>query len=175
LTAWRPCASTSAPPALYGTPRRRLPKHGPHPERLLAGYRERYPAATPGELAARIIGDQLFGISAAKLCGAHAASGGRTRRYESSWRTPVLDASHAADIPFTFDTLGVGRRAWLIGEQPPQTLADRLHGAVVSSAKTGDPGWEPYEVPDRLTMIFREKCEVAAGPRGIERELSQPE
>jgi para-nitrobenzyl esterase len=86
----------------------------------------------------------------------------------------MLGACHAADIPFTFDSLASPSWTWLVGPNPPQTLADRLHGAVVSFAQTGDPGWARYELPERKTIVLDEACEVVADPRKLERELWEP-
>jgi para-nitrobenzyl esterase len=119
------------------------------------------------------LGDDMFGLSTAMLCDAHASSDGRTWRYEFAWRTPALGACHAADIPFTFDIVASPGWAWMLGDDPPQALADRIHGSLVEFAKTGDPGWDRYELPERRTMLFDEACNVVADPRGFERELWQ--
>jgi hypothetical protein len=43
------------------------------------------------------------------------------------------------EIPFVFDTLGLGTEP-MLGRAPPQPLADAMHRAWVNFAVTGDCG-----------------------------------
>jgi para-nitrobenzyl esterase len=48
------------------------------------------------------------------------------------------------EIGFAFDTLGSPDWREVMGDNPPQGLADEMHAAWVSFAKTGNPGWEAW-------------------------------
>lgn len=59
----------------------------------------------------------------------------------------------------------------LLGESPPQGLASEMHGAWVSFATTGDPGWPSYELERRLVKRFDAVSEAVVDPKGAERRL----
>jgi carboxylesterase type B len=150
--------------------------YGMAPGGGLSAYRTRYPTASPGELLAAIQTDWWCRIPAIRLADAHAASGGRTRMYEFAWQSPIgaglFGACHALEIPFVFDTLDLGPRQLLgelLGDSPPQPLADRMHGAWVSFCRTGDPGWPCYDAGRRSTMRFDIDSHVVENPRTWER------
>ena len=54
--------------------------------------------------------------------------------------------------------------------QPPQSLADARHGAVVRFVVSGDPGWPRYDLGSRQAMIFAEQSAVADDLLRLERE-----
>jgi para-nitrobenzyl esterase len=118
------------------------------PEALVASYRAALPEAGPGRLRSAILGEALFGVGSRAFAQAH----GNAHRYEFSWRSPALDgqlgAAHAVELPFVFDRLDLprlrGPRGLLGAGEPPQSLATEMHGAWVSFAHTGDPGWPPF-------------------------------
>jgi para-nitrobenzyl esterase len=99
--------------------------------------------------------------------------------YEFRWQPeghpPASASIHAIDLPFVRDDLDAiiaqGAPALpVFGANPPQELAQEMHGAFVKFATTGDPGWKPYEVGQRSTMIFDVPSEVLSDPAGLERE-----
>jgi para-nitrobenzyl esterase len=130
--------------------------YGLSPERV-ARYRALHPGATPGELLSAIQTDWYWRIPAVRMADAHAAAAraAATYMYEFAWRSPQmggrLGAAHAVEMPFVFDTLGLGTGP-LLGEHPPQALADAMHGAWVAFAAAGDCGWPRYEPARRRTM-----------------------
>ncbi len=143
--------------------------HG-DPDALVDRYRRNRPGAGAGAIRAAILGDGLFGVGSRLLADAHAAGGpGRTWAALFTWRSGALDgelgAAHTVELPFVFDRLRLpalnGDGALLGADGGPQELADQLHGAWVRFASTGDPGWEPYSLPDRLTR------ELALGPATV--------
>ena len=81
-----------------------------------------------------------------------------------------LGACHALEIPFVFDTLGLGTEA-LWGPNPPQSLADTMHAAWVGFATDGHCRWPQYDVVKRATMRFDVGSEVVEDPRAGERTL----
>ena len=82
-------------------------------------------------------------VPALRLADAHANATSGTYMYEFAWPSPGLGAVHALEIAFVFDTLSkdVPLLGPLLGEDPPQELADTMHAAWVSFATSGDPGW----------------------------------
>ena len=93
--------------------------------------------------------------------------------YEFAWSAPGLGAVHALEIPFVFDTLSKDARLFgpLLGEDPPQELADTMHAAWVAFATSGDPGWPTYDLGRRATMRFDTTSQVVDDPRTWERAL----
>jgi carboxylesterase type B len=155
------------PPAAYGLP----------VETAIDAYHDRYPAATPGELLAAVQTDWWVRIPAIRLADAHAnaarTTGAGTYMYEFAWAAPGLGAVHALEVPFVFDTLDTNARLFgpLLGDDPPQELADAMHAAWVSFATSGDPGWPEYDSGRRATMLFNGVTGVVQDPRSWERAL----
>jgi para-nitrobenzyl esterase len=135
-------------------------------------YRSGRPGATPGELYASLLSDQFFRVPSIRLAEAHVEAGGATWMYEFAWPSPQfggrLGACHALESGFVFDNLGKGR-ARLHGEDPLRDLAAAMHGSWLRFATTCDPGWPPYELPRRSTMMFWPTCETVNDPRAAER------
>jgi para-nitrobenzyl esterase len=73
-------------------------------------------------------------------------------------------AKHTDDIGLSFGTF----------ENPTparQAMSDRMMDAFVRFARTGNPGWVPYSLPQRATMVFDTHSRVENDPRRWEREL----
>ena len=81
-----------------------------------------------------------------------------------------LGAAHSVEIPFVFDTLGLGTEP-LLGSAPPQSLATAMHAAWVTFAARGDCGWPKYDPARRPTMRFDTKSEVVDDPLAVELAL----
>ncbi|PNP85299.1 hypothetical protein FNYG_01358 [Fusarium nygamai] len=131
-------------------------------------YRELHPEASPGELFSAIQTDWFWRIPAIRFADAHAnAARASTYMYEFAWQSPQmggrLGASHSLEIPFVFDTLGLGTEP-LLGPAPVQELADAMHRAWVAFATTGDPGWPRYDASQRPTMHFDEVSRAVDNP-----------
>ena len=138
-------------------------------------YRDLLPGATNFAVLGQAVTDQMFRIHATRLGSARRGAGGRTFLYQWAWRSPGMDgaigAAHCIDIPFAFDNLDApgGERA--LGTRPPQDLADKVHRAWVNFVTGGDPGWPPYTLEERSTMVFDEESRVVDDPLRIERAL----
>jgi len=137
----------------------------------LSGYRTAYPAATAGDLFSAIQTDWYWRIPAVRLADAHAAKArASTYMYEFAWRSPQLGgrlgAAHGVEIPFVFDTLGLGTEA-LLGPTPPQSLADAMHRAWVAFAVNGDCSWPNYDLARRSTMHFDIASAVVDDPLAV--------
>jgi len=161
----------TGPIAAYGV--QSLAAYGLPVERALDAYRARYPEASPGDLLAAVQTDWWMRIPAIRLADAHAVHGAGTYMYEFAWASPGLGAVHALEIPFVFDTLSkdLPLLGPLLGEDPPQQLADTMHAAWVSFATNGDPGWPRYDLGRRATMRFDTASQVVDDPRAWERAL----
>jgi para-nitrobenzyl esterase len=144
--------------------------------RALATYRETRPEDTAGELLAAVMTDWFFRIPAVRLCEAREAGGAPAFQYEFAWRSPRYDgrlgACHALELAFVFDTLDHPSGVPLLGEDPPQGIADEMHRAWIAFATSGDPGWPEYHLASRAVMRFAEGgSAVVEDPRAGERGL----
>lgn len=114
-----------------------------------AGPRRR---GTPAVLG-RFISDRVFRTTAVRA--ARARGGAPTWVYRFSWASPVNGwACHCLDVPFWFDVLDADGVTALTGERPPRALAEALHGAAVSLARTGAPGWGAWSEHSGRTRVF---------------------
>lgn len=144
-----------------------------------AGAADRYlsnrPDASPGDVLCIAVTDIFFRIPTVRVAEARAAYGRPAHVYEFAWQTEVLNlgACHALEIAFVFDRLNaMPVEDALIGANPPQALADRMHAAWIDFARTGDPGWAAYTPENRAVMVFDDPhCGVVDDPRGDERQL----
>ncbi|MGW3497019.1 carboxylesterase/lipase family protein [Streptomyces sp. NPDC001020] len=145
--------------------------YGVDPDKTVPVYAATRPAAVPGELLDAVATDWFYRIPAIRL----AESVPGSHMYEFAWRSPQfagrLGACHALELGFVFDRLQDPSYAPMLGTRPPQALADAMHRAWVSFAKTGDPGWPAYDTTTRTTMIFTEDSAPQDDPRGQERLL----
>ncbi|MES2172010.1 MAG: carboxylesterase family protein [Actinomycetota bacterium] len=99
-----------------------------------------------------------------------AANSAPTYRYEFQWRSgaePYIGAAHSLDIPFFFNNLDAAYFEPYAGPNPPQQLADAMHGAFANFALTGDPGWPAYDLREEAVMAFDTDSRVV---RGVEFE-----
>jgi para-nitrobenzyl esterase len=128
--------------------------YGLDPDTALPLYAAARPGASPGDLFSAVATDWCFRIPAIRL----AEAVPRAHVYEFAHRSSAFDgrlgACHASEIAFVFDNLGAPGQSRLLGENPPQPLADAMHAAWVAFAATGDPGWAAYDTRDRTTMVF---------------------
>ncbi|MFC9558873.1 carboxylesterase/lipase family protein [Agromyces sp. NPDC056965] len=75
--------------------------------------------------------------------------------YRFSWPSGTFGfAEHCLDVPFFFDCLDSIAIEPLAGPNPPQRLADEVHGGAVSFITTGEPGWPRYTESTRETRVY---------------------
>lgn len=150
-------------------------EYGLDPDKALSVYAESRPGAVPGELFDAVATDWFYRIPAIRA----AESVPGSHLYEFAWRSPsyggLLGACHSAEIAFVFDNLRDPANAPMLGDSPPQAVADAMHGAWVAFAQTGDPGWDAYDRRTRTTMVFGASpdapTELVRDPRAAERAL----
>ncbi|MFF7751695.1 carboxylesterase/lipase family protein [Streptomyces sp. NPDC007971] len=149
--------------------------YGLPPGAGVAAYRAAFPGASPGELFAQLATDWFYRLPALRLAEAQARHGARAFVYEFAWPSPAFDgalgACHALDVPFVFDNLADPAFAPLLGDTPPQPIADSMHAAWVSFATTGDPGWPAYGEPHRAVHRFAAAPATSRDPHGELRAL----
>lgn len=124
---------------------------------LIAAYRKIYPSATTTEIAIAISTDFTFKVPAIRLAEARHAVGAETHLYQFDWesRTGHLKATHALEIPFTFNTLESAGVKLFIGDGPlPQALADDMHKIWTTFIKGQQLDWPGYDTARRATMHF---------------------
>jgi carboxylesterase type B len=131
-------------------------------------YRRTRPTASPGQLIIDVVTDWFFRIPAIRVAEARAeALAEPSFVYEFGWRTPQWDgrlgATHGADVAFVFDNLDDPTGKPLLGNTPPQALADEMHRAWVDFITTGDPGWPAYGA-DRTVMAFAPEIDSTPAP-----------
>lgn len=144
------------------------------PDMVVAEYRRLYPHYSPSDAyfaastAARSWRGALIELEERARAGAPAFA------YQLDWRAPaeggIFGAPHTLDIPLVFGNLEDSN--W-IGARTDEAIAmsDTMMDAFIRFARTGDPGWRPYTLSERATMIFDASSRVENDPRRAEREL----
>ncbi len=122
----------------------------------------------PSAVLGAAMSDALFRIPALRI--ADSRGGAATFLYEFGWASPIpgLGAAHGLDLGFLFDNLG---HSPIEGPDPSKAVAAAVHGAWVAFAKTGNPGWQPYESSTRPVMTFNKESGVVSDPRADERQI----
>ena len=136
---------------------------------LLETYRRTRPDACAQELMTAVTTDHMFRIPAIRLAEARRTN---TWLYQFNWRSRVahLGATHALEIPFAFDNLHQPGVAAFVGEGPSaQHVADAMHGVWTRFVRAGDPGFPPYSLERRETMVFDDVSTVVEDPDREER------
>ncbi|WP_331771398.1 carboxylesterase family protein (plasmid) [Embleya sp. NBC_00888] len=141
--------------------------------RILAAYRANRPGASRGELLGTLVGDLLLRLPINRVADARLDHDASTYVYEFGWRSPVRDlgAAHAMELPFVFDGLATPDWRALTGDAAPQRLADDMHAAWVRFAKTGDPGWEPWDARRPVRVFDHPEVRTVLAPREDERAV----
>ncbi|MEX0161193.1 MULTISPECIES: carboxylesterase/lipase family protein [unclassified Microbacterium] len=112
-------------------------------------------------LAGRVLTDRMFRVGVLRV----AADRGEapTWVYRFAWPSGRFGfAEHCLDVPFFFDCLDGPSMEQLAGSNPPQPLADEVHGAAVTFITAGDPGWETHEGDAGTVRVYdRQTRDVA--------------
>jgi para-nitrobenzyl esterase len=130
-----------------------------HPEWVIAEYRHHFPDYSAERVfyAATTAGRSWRGqvIEAEE----RARAGAPGYVYQLNYPDP---APHAADIPLVFGTYQ---------DPAARRVSEPMMSAFVRFSRTGNPGWAPYTLPQRQTMIFDSAPHMENDPRRWEREL----
>ncbi len=126
-------------------------------QRLIDAYRNRYPGASDRDISAAMATDFTFKIPAIRLTEMREKHDAETWLYQFDWESRVagLKATHALEIPFTFNTLdSAGVDAFIGPGEKPQPLADEMHNVWTRFIRGESPGWARYQSDTRATMHF---------------------
>lgn len=131
-----------------------------HPEWVVAQFRARYPQDDATRLFHRI-------VTAARSWRGQVIEAEERARAEVPafvYQLDFEDAKHTDDIALAFGT---------VSDLTPAraAMSARVMDAFVRFARTGDPGWGAYRLPERATMVFDTQSRVVDDPRAWEREL----
>jgi para-nitrobenzyl esterase len=124
-----------------------LKKALPRARDALRAYGLEEKGASPGAVLTRAVTDLMFRAMTRKTAELHK---GKSHVFEFEWRSPAFDgklgAAHAIELPFVFDTLdaGTGPRG-ILGEAPPQALADSIHALWIRFATDGSLPWPEFD------------------------------
>ncbi|MEU0564808.1 carboxylesterase/lipase family protein [Nonomuraea sp. NPDC005983] len=145
------------------------------PDATVERYRAARPGASNGDLLAAVTTDCFIRVPAIRVAEARLDAGAAdTWMYRFDHESPSfagrLGAAHAVELPYVFDLLDEESTHALIGDEPPQIVADTAHGAWVRFVADGDPGWPRYTLADRSTALIDEGITVVDAPDGAERE-----
>jgi Salmonella virulence plasmid 65kDa B protein/Carboxylesterase family len=146
------------------------------PDGTVGLYRAARPGASSGDLLAAVATDCFMRVPAIRVAEARLAAGeADTRMYCFDHESPSfvgrLGAAHAVELPYVFDLLDDESSHALIGDAPPQAVADTAHGAWVCFVADGDPGWPRYNLAEQATALIDEGITGAGDPDGAERDL----
>ena len=156
------------------------PRFASRTDEVIAAYQRVLPGGKPFEIRALILTPRTTAITQVERKAAQNAA--PVYNYWFGWKMPVLDqrplSFHCADLIFWFDNVDDGAQPTGGGEDARE-LADRMSGALVAFAKTGNPShaglpaWPPFTMQNRATMVFDEKVEVKSDPDREARALAQ--
>jgi para-nitrobenzyl esterase len=136
-------------------------------------YRKANPTAKPSELYFLIASDHRYSAPAMKIAERRAAlHKGPVYLYYFRWETPLeggrYKSPHTIEIPFVFDNLDASRLT--AGVTGAQALADKVSGAWLAFARSGDPNtpalprWPAFDAAQRPTMVFDNASVVQNDP-----------
>lgn len=132
-----------------------------HPEWVVGEFRARYPGDNPEQIFHRIVTAARSWRGQVEEADARAKSG---RKNTFVYQLDFEQAKHTDDIGLAFGTVPNATA-------PQMAMSETMMDAFVRFAKTGNPGWEPYDLKSRKTMVFDTQSRVVADPRKWEREL----
>jgi carboxylesterase type B len=90
------------------------------------------------------ITDLVFRATCARVATQRAEASAPTWLYSFNWVSPTLrGAGHCIDLPFFFDLLDADGVPAVLGTEPPQALADRMHGDLLAFVRGAPLPWAP--------------------------------
>jgi len=150
---------------------------GDKADALVTALRAAYPDYNPTHLASGCATASGMWAGSIKLAERKAAQGAApVWMYMLTWETPVsrgrLRSPHALEIPLVFDNVEKARNFVGRGDEP-QAVADQMSEAWLAFARSGDPGWPPYDAANRTTRLFDVESRTVNDPLSKVREVLQ--
>jgi para-nitrobenzyl esterase len=150
--------------------------------RVLDLYRGMRPGASREDLLIAALTGSNFWVRTVMLAERKAARrAAPVWMYSLDWRSPAcggrLQAHHALDLPFVFDTVEVPDTTR--GALGARELAAAISTTWAAFARTGSPAnallpdWPVYGPDSRATMVFDSECRIVCDPDGDARPLWQ--
>ncbi len=131
------------------------------PDWVVQQFRARYPDDDATKLFHRIVTAARSWRGQVEEAEARARTG---RRNTFVYQLDFEDAKHTDDIGLAFGTLPDPTPA-------QQAMSATIMDAFARFARTGNPGWDAYDLKSRQTMVFDTRSRMVSNPRGWEREL----
>jgi para-nitrobenzyl esterase len=153
-------------------------------DEVIATFRKKSPAATPGRLTFDISTAVVFRRGAWRHADLKAAQGkAPVWLYEIDWLTPVdggkWGSPHSMEHPFVFDNVALSASMVGASQTEPQKLADQISPTWIAFARTGNPNngaiphWPAYTVAERTIMVFDTQSKAEKNFRDDERVLME--
>lgn len=155
---------------------------GDRADDIVAAYRDLLPGVSSTDLFEAIGTDAVFRIPALRLAEAqrhHAAVHTYEFHQESTGLGGTLGASHAVDVPFTFDNLDAPGASFFTGEpdEAMRHVAGAMGDAWCAFARDGDPHasglprWPTWEPPTHATLVLDGDPRVVDDPAADRRAV----
>ena len=130
------------------------------PDWVVQAFRSQFPDARPLELFHRIVTAARSWRGQIIQAEERAKAGAPAFVYQLDFE----QAKHTDDIGLAFGTVPNPTAAQL-------AMSLYMMDRFIRFARTGNPGWAPYSLDKRETMIFDHESRIENNPRGWEREL----
>lgn len=149
------------------------------PVAAIETYRRHRPDSNASQLVSAMQTDEVFRWPTQRLATARARSDRPTWTYEfhqsSTAFDGVLGSCHGLDLPFAFHNLTrQGAEMFTGGGDTLTAVADHFSGAIISFARTGEPGWNAYDTTSRSTQIIDAHPRLVDNPEPELRQLWAP-
>lgn len=150
--------------------------------KVIAGWRERHPRATPSDIYFYVTTEAGMGLNANTVAVRKSAQGGApVFLYRLEWQTPIeggrMRSPHSLDVPLVFDNVAKAERLIGTGAADAQRVADVMSAAWIAFARNGTPNapglpkWPAFDAQTRANMIFNVKSAAVNDPLRVERAL----
>jgi para-nitrobenzyl esterase len=149
-------------------------------DEVVAAYKAGRPGAPNTDVYLAMASDATFRAGVVLEADRKAAQKAPVYQYYFTWHSPVQDgklrAFHTLEIPFAFDVVDLASSMTGTGADR-QPLADKVSGAWVSFARSGDPNhkllpkWEPFDTNKRAIMVLDNECKLVNDPHGEEQRV----
>jgi para-nitrobenzyl esterase len=149
-------------------------------DEVIAAYRKGRPGVANTDLYLALASDATFRAGVLTEADRKAAQKAAVYQYYFTWKSPVEDGKlrsfHTLEIPFAFDNVDIATSMTGTGPER-QALADKISGAWVEFARSGNPNhkglptWASFDTTKRATMILDNECKLVNDPHGEEQRL----